>query len=75
MDVINKKEIKLIIIFNAIYTIFTIKRQALQLHAGPFHRVIKLLNILRLFANFRSSGRQFRIRGPKDLRLFVPKVT
>ena len=61
-----KQEIKLIIIFNVVYTIFTIKRLVLQLHVGP---------MLRLFTDFSSSGKQFQIRGPKDLRLIVPKVT
>ena len=67
-----KKGVIIVIIFNAVYTIFTIKRQVLQLHVGAFHCAIKFFN--KLFADFSSSGKQFQILRPKDLRPFLPKA-
>ena len=58
-----------------VYTILMLNQQVLQLHVGPSHVVIKLLKVIRLSADFSFSRKQFKICGPKDMRMSVPKVT
>ena len=45
-------KIEQINIFQTVCTLFTVKRQALQLHMGPSHCAISLLKVLRLSADF-----------------------
>ena len=56
---------------------FTIYNKSTGIAAarGTIPSSYQAFKVLRLSADLSSSGTQFQICGPKNLRLFVPKVT
>ena len=55
--------------FQTVCTLFTVKRQALQLHVEPSHYAISLFKVLWLSTDFSSFGKKCKICGTINLRL------